>query len=151
MASKKNNNACRVKMETICGCYQCMQGATKLHHMFHRKGKKQHKSCNNATILIRCTPHWTISQIRFHFSESRIDINFTVTCPAGNSVTMLKGQLTFVNEKSYLTEIQSIGAKKHTNSELHLEDIQSLFGKMLESLPTSLSSLLSNVTWLYSA
>ncbi|EPB67498.1 hypothetical protein ANCCEY_13409 [Ancylostoma ceylanicum] len=136
MASKKNNNTCKVQMQTLSDCYQCIRGATTNASCVSSEGEETTQiECGNATNLMKCTPQGTSSQLRFHFTESRIDTNCTITCPSGNTVATLRGQLEFVNEGTYLTEIHSINANKPSNNGIHFKDVLNLFEKISKSFP----------------
>ncbi|KAK6049115.1 hypothetical protein COOONC_13380, partial [Cooperia oncophora] len=106
IAASINNNSCQVHMEELTGCYSCTQGA--IANVSCRSSISEETAqieCSDTTRIVRCTPEGEISTVRFHFINSMVNENCTVRCPGGISTVILKGQLAFVNEATFITEM----------------------------------------------
>ncbi|KAK6040466.1 phlebovirus glycoprotein G1 [Cooperia oncophora] len=137
IAASINNNSCQVHMEELTGCYSCTQGA--IANVSCRSSISEETAqieCSDTTRIVRCTPEGEISTVRFHFINSMVNENCTVRCPGGISTVILKGQLAFVNEATFITEmITPRRSFKSSSSGFTFENVSNFFSDIFAKIP----------------
>lgn len=131
ITSTRHNNSCHVKVGKLSGCYSCTRGSmTNLSCTSSVSEETAQVECQNITQLVKCTPEGTISTLRFHFSNSNIDLNCSVRCSGSTSSISLRGQLSFVNEGVFLSHVVSMNTSLSSGTILNNYPFSSIFTSM---------------------
>ena len=98
-AAKIDKAMCRMSAK-IDGCYSCLAGA-KLNYKCHTDNGDALglASCGLNRFPVPCSASGTQGTVSLSFTQSEVDQECDVTCPAGTTKFSVKGQLEYTGEK----------------------------------------------------
>uniref|UniRef100_A0A914XK33 Phlebovirus glycoprotein G2 fusion domain-containing protein n=1 Tax=Plectus sambesii TaxID=2011161 RepID=A0A914XK33_9BILA len=94
IATQIDIDTCHIKEASLTGCYNCDNGTELTIQCQTGFGQAiAHVSCATTSFHLDCSPQPQTQAIRLHLSQSDIDENCQVTCPAATTSFQLKGKL----------------------------------------------------------